>query len=280
MYKAGVTPVVKAGGARLRPAVHGGFAWAVLVWAVGTSTPAPVQAQAQSRDEQAKAHFQSGTLYFDRGEYEHAVREFRAAHELSGRHPLLYNLYLAHERLGEYAEAAATLERYLDETGEHAQRETLESRLASLKRRAEQQAAGDEPDAPLDGAPEADVEGQPAEAAPSRAMPLPAWVAFGVGAAGLATFAVAGGLALAEDRSLAGSCGADAGRTCTGDDLARLNRRTTAADVGLGLGVAGAVTGLVLWLVLRDRPSERERDTAWGPWLPPGGAGISAQGRF
>jgi tetratricopeptide (TPR) repeat protein len=239
-------------------------AWA-LALALATVAVTGEPARAQSTDEQAQAHFQSGTLYFDRGEYEHAVREFEAAYELSGRVPLLYNLYLANERLGQYGQAASALERYLDQTEDVPTRDSLEARLATLERRAAQQAAGEDPDqGATDGA----------------AMPLPAWIAFGVGAAGLATFAVAGGLALAEDRSLAARCGPDAGRTCTGDDVARLDRRNTTADVGLGIGVAGAVTGLVLWLVLRDRGADRRTGTAWGPWLPPGGAGLSAQGRF
>jgi tetratricopeptide (TPR) repeat protein len=209
------------------------------------SLVAPNIASAEEGDEAARVHFQSGTRYFDRGEYEAAIREFTAAFELSGRPQLLYNLYLAHERLGQIREAAETLAAYLDQVEEVEGRARLEARLETLRRRV----------AKLD-AEEAAAragEGEPATEPRRGGMPLPALVSFGAAGAGFVTFAVAGGLALAEDSSLADRCGANAGRTCTPSDLDKLGRRTTAADVGIAVTAVGAAAGLVLYFVLRDR---------------------------
>jgi len=85
-------------------------------------------------------------------------------------------------------------------------------------------------------------------------MPLPALVAFGAGGAGLVTFAIAGGLALGEDRALADRCNG----SCSESDLSKLDRRTTVADVGIAVAAAGVATGLVLFFVLRDRKKEPE----------------------
>lgn len=198
--------------------------------------------RADSNDEAARIHFQSGTRYYERGDYEDAVREFRAAYELSGRPQLLYNLYLAHERLGHYREAAQALGGYLEQAPEVEDRERLEHRLENLRRRV---AAMDEEEAA--GSPAAST------ATRERAMPMPALASFAAAGGGLVIFAVSGALVLAEDGALADRCGANAGRLCTDADLEGLRRRTIAADVGLAVTAAGLVTGLVLHFVLRDR---------------------------
>jgi tetratricopeptide (TPR) repeat protein len=215
----------------------------------------PASSRADAGDEAARVHFQSGTRYFDRGEYEAAIREFSAAHELSGRPQLLYNLYLAHERLGQYPEAAETLAGYLEQVEEIESRERLELRLENLRRRVAAMEREREADAPG-----AEISLEPAPE-PQRGMPLPALISFGVAGAGLVTFGVAGGLAISEDRALAGLCGADAGQACTDAQLAKLNRRTTVADLGLAVTAAGVAAGLVLYFVLRDRdaPSSTSR---------------------
>ncbi|MFT5358585.1 MAG: tetratricopeptide (TPR) repeat protein [Polyangiales bacterium] len=76
---------------------------------------AQAQAQAPNQDEQARTHFDSGNLHFDRGSYEEAKLEFEAAFRLSGRRALLYNVFISAERLGEFAEAVAYLEDYLED---------------------------------------------------------------------------------------------------------------------------------------------------------------------
>lgn len=247
----------------------------LVLAAAGMAAAAPARAQEGSedrRDQQARAHFQSGTLYFDRGEYEDAAREFEAAYELSGRSALLYNIYLARERLGDFERAADTLAKFLEDADEVSNRDSLEARLERLRERVREDRASEPPEPEAQGAPEGDAGGE--------LLPLPAWIAFGVGAAGLVTFAVAGGMALGEDSDLAGSCGADAGRTCTAAQVKRLDRLTTTADVGLALGLAGAATGLLLMFILDADGDERSPSTAAAPWFGPDGAGATARIRF
>lgn len=103
-------------------------------------------ASAQDTDERARTHFQSGTAYFDAGNYESGLREFQEAYDLSGRPGLLYNLYLCEERLGHLPEAATHLERYLAEVEDLGERRgVLEQRLENIRRRAaEEQREADE----------------------------------------------------------------------------------------------------------------------------------------
>jgi hypothetical protein len=79
--------------------------------------------------------------------------------------------------------------------------------------------------------------------APSHAPPLTSAIAFGVGAAGFATLAVAGILAKRKMSDL------DACRPrCARSDVDDAERKATIANVGLVVGIAGALTGGGLWL--------------------------------
>jgi hypothetical protein len=228
-------------------------------------------AHAQPAEEDiARAHFQAGSGYFDTGDYEAAVREFERAYALSPHPQLLYNLYMANERLGDWAEAARYLQEYLRSAEDVTNREALEARLAHLKRRSEPKpvaSAEPVPAASAQPVPAATPEQPPASAAAaepaSDAEPghserfVAALASFGVAAAGAITFGVAGGLALKEDRALAGRCGRDAGQHCSDADLNPLETRSTVADAGLGVLVVGSVVGVaLLWL---DRRAEKAR---------------------
>ncbi len=233
----------------------------------------PVEAQTSQADAAAQRHFLSAQAYFERGEYDAAAREFRAAHALSGRPGLLFNIHLAEERLGHFAEAAAMLERFLAEQSEIEDRELLEARLRSLRERAAEAAQTTER---TDAAPEVPAPPVAVDARRGRSrMPTGSIVAFAVGGAGVAAFAVAGGLALAEDRDLADRCGVDAGRRCTDGELAVLERRSRTADVSLALGLGAAATGLVLFFVLDD-----EQPPPVSAFVSTTGAAVSFQRRF
>lgn len=246
--------------------------WVVVVGMVVFGSGAVATAQG-SMDAIARAHFEAGSLYFERGDYGEAIAEFSRAYEISQRTELLYNLYLAYERDGQLANAIDALSRYLDAIGEIENRDTLTARLANLRRRASGTTApsteptdGSEPridsDADTttrDPDPSTDPDGDDPPASDSGRSRTPTFVALGVAGAGIASFGIAGGLALAKDRSLASSCGRDAGRTCSADEVAPLRRRTIAADVGAAIAVAGTATFVVLLLVDGDddAPSSR-----------------------
>src|SRR5204862_7659608 len=75
--------------------------------------------------------------HFEAGEYEQALAEFRAAFDRSGRLALAYNVGLCYERLGQYADAADWLDRYLPAVTDAAERSVLTRRSENLRRRAE-----------------------------------------------------------------------------------------------------------------------------------------------
>jgi tetratricopeptide (TPR) repeat protein len=108
--------------------------------AADADSPPADSLPADEGEQRARAHFEVGSERFDAGDYPAAAAEFRAAYELSGRPELLFNLYIAHERLGDLGPAAEYLERYLDE-GTPAERETaLRTRLANLRERQQNEA--------------------------------------------------------------------------------------------------------------------------------------------
>ncbi len=126
-------------------------------------------------------------------------------------------------------------------------------------------------------APTTPAPGAPASTpAPDVTGPM---VVLGLAAAGLLTFAVAGGMALGENSRLGDLCGATAmaPRTvgsCTDAELSDLHTMTAIADVGWITGAAGAAVGLI-WLAvaLSSRPTA-EQAMRIAPWASANGGGV------
>lgn len=78
---------------------------------------------------------------------------------------------------------------------------------------------------------------------PSHAPPLGSFIAFGVGAAGFATLVVAGTLASSKMSDLD-----ECRPRCAQSDVDDAETKATIANVGLVVGIAGALTGGGLWL--------------------------------
>jgi len=141
------------------------------------------------------------------------------------------------------------------------------------------------PPAPASSSPETEATG-----APGR---LPLYIAVGVGAAGLATGAIAGGIALAQKTKLSSEC---PGSACSGDGQTTLSRAGTAADVstvGFIVGGVGAATAAMIWWlspktaapVARAGAGESTPGKSRGgalshvrvtPWIAPNGGGVFA----
>jgi hypothetical protein len=238
---------------RLVWALAGGW---LLLGALGA------RAQPAADEDIARAHLQAGSGYFETGDYEAAVREFERSYALRPDPQLLFNLYAAHERLGDWPEATRCLQEYLRTADDVPNRPALEARLANLKKRlAPTPATPAQPAAEPVGAAEQPLEPapQPTEAhEPGRSERFVAALAsLAVAGAGAVTFGVAGGLALKEDRSVAERCGRDAGRTCSDGALSALQTRSLVADVGLSVLVVGSLVSITLfWL---DRRAEASR---------------------
>src|SRR5260221_12106667 len=123
---------------------------------------------AQSDDENARRHFESGAAYLQQSDNDNALREFQAAYSLSKRPALLLNIANVYERMGKPKDAVEALTKYLAEDPKATDRTTQETRIANLKKRAE---AGDTtpPPAASASAPPVQSAAPPTSASP----PLP-----------------------------------------------------------------------------------------------------------
>lgn len=236
-------------------------------------------ASAQTDDERARAHFEAGTSYFNEGEYADALREFNRSYDLSHRPELLYNIALTHQFLGEPAEAARQLRAFLAAVQDVPNREALEHRVEALERQA---AGGEvaETDTP-EGEPAPVEAPSSASASPSSGTDLtvPAIISFAVGGAGLALFAVGGGLALDGYGALQRGCGAT--NACDDADVGDVRLYAGLADVGIAVAGVGVITGVVLLLV-SGGGSSGEAATAHNltvtPWASTSSAGVLVGG--
>ncbi len=238
-------------------------------------------------DDRARAHFVLGRSQYDGGEYAASIEQFEAAFEISGRSALLFNLYQAHHRNGDLAEAIDYLDRYLasDAQVTDADRTTLTARLENLRAQKAEEDAAAAARAEAEAAEEARrlAELERAQQEASNPVRTAGWVVLAVGAASTAAFGLFAGLALAEDSNLAGTCGADAGAYCSDSELGRLQTLTRAADVSIAVGAAGLVTGLVLLLVSRpdaDDAGGEQTTFRLEPSLSAQRAGLSVRGTF
>ncbi|MFO0708232.1 MAG: tetratricopeptide repeat protein [Sandaracinus sp.] len=255
----------------------------------GSSSPG---AQITDLDERARVHFQAGTDYFERGDYEAALRELELAHQMSPRPALLYNLGSCLERMGRLDDAADRLEQYVAEA-HPADGAAISERAQRLRARARAVAGGSSESRPDTGSdsrsdtgsdsrsdtgsdsrsdtgsdgrsdtgsdsPSDSPSGDPSDAGSGagsgRTPHVASWITLGVGAAALAGFAVLGGLALAEDGALETRCGT----SCTRDDVGTLEGLAIGADVSLAVGLVLAATGVVLALSTDEGSPETPR---------------------
>lgn len=250
---------------------------------------------AAQNDTEARVHFDSGALYYEEARYAEAVEEFRRAFELSERIGLLFNMSQCYERMGDLDNAVVHLERYIAGSEESATRAVQERRLTNLRAtrdaaqaRAEaaaaEVAAAERAAAQRSAAeaarPEATGESRQAPGETSTTMRRLSIALLGVGGAGLVTFGVAGGLALSEDRRLAEDCIDQFGNpSCAAGADTALNRRSLIADIGLGVGIAGAAAGLVLLLMNRSSGDETNH-VQIAPSLDTHSGGVTLQGAF
>lgn len=246
-----------------------GLAVAALCVAGALGSPAKVQAQ-----ERARLHFEAGASYYEAGDYEDALREFRRSYELSHEPKLFYNFSLCNQQLGRYEQAAEDLERYLGEVTDIENRANLERRLLNLRERVStgEGERGTDEDEPLEEDDAGDEESE------GLAISPVAIAGFAAGGAGAVMLGVFGGLALAEKGDLDSDPCADT-RTC---DASGLRTKAVLADVGLGLMVVGAALGVVFLFVGGDDGDEDEASARWtlSPSVTRTGGGLSAQGVF
>ncbi len=109
---------------------------------------------------------------------------------------------------------------------------------------------------------------------PDYEPPAASWVAFGIGTAGFVTLAVAGGLAATGMSELE-----DCKPFCEPALASETETRATVANVGLAIGLAGALTGGTIWLVhAATQGGDASTDVAFS--VTPFGGHAAVRARF
>ncbi len=247
--------------------------WVCLASAL-TILPAAPSAAQDGDDNRARLHFEAGRSYYEEGAYEQALEEFSRAYGLSHRPALLSNMANCEDRLGRWAEAADHLQEYATtlEAGSQ-ERSILERRIENLRTRASA-AQRPEPAAPSTATPS--TTGTAATVQASDGLLVPSIVAFGVGGAGIAAWAVLGAMALGEQATIANGCGAT--RSCTPAQVEPMDNLALAADISLVTGIVGVAVGAVLLLV--DPPHGASPTAMIVPVASPRAAGVALTGAW
>jgi len=212
-------------------------------------------AGAQTDDENARRHFESGAAYLQQSDYDNALREFQGAWALSKRPTLLLNIATVYERMGKLREAVDSLETYLKavpppKDGEPAERGatdrgTVEVRIVNLKKRIDAERPPP-PVASSSAAPAAPAAPPAPAAAPARTV---AWIAFGVAGASAAGAVVTGVVAKGKYDDAKSTCAP----SCDDATVSSVKSAALVSDLFAGAAVVGA--GIGTWLWLRATPS-------------------------
>lgn len=268
--------------------------------------------------EQAKAEYEKGKKAYRLGQFDEAAVAFEAAYEKSGLPDILYNIGLSHMRwydvdpdIGHLRKAKVVFQNYVielqknPELGDLSEAEELIKQIdEKIAAHEEREAAGGggggdvgggggTPTTPVDHGPD-----------PGKKLRLGGYIAMGVGGAFIIGGVVSGvvlGLKGQEfEENLSNAYGERNELGCTtGDarpecdainseiDVYRNNGRTAnglAVGLGItfgGLGLAGVVTGAVLFLQGNKKTKAwEERQVSFTPTWTRDGAGLAISGRF
>ena len=235
-------------------------------------------------DREARNLFEAGQDAFDSGNYERALDYFERAHALTQRAGFLYNIATTADRMRADQRALEAYRAYLEAEPDTERRAEVEARITFIEGLL-RPPPPPEPEPEPAPAPVVEVVVRAPPPAPPPPEPSgvhPAGVVTLIGSGLLfASFGVFGGLSLAEDGRLAGTCGRDVGATCSDAQVADLRLYNMIADASWISGSVAAVVGLALVLAL---PSEGGGSTgeqmALVPWAHPAGAGTTWVGRW
>lgn len=236
---------------------------------------------------EARRLFVEGDAHYKAGRYALAAERFIKAFELSGKPALLFNLANTYERAGNYEKAAHYLRMYLD-GGEVHDPASVRARLQRLELAViEQKKSDDDAGTTQPSTPAATATGDTSAATRKQPSRVPYYVVGGGVAVGAAT-AIIFGLRASSDRSEIDALCVDQGGgvICPPQAESHLSserRNALISDIGIGVAAASVATGLVYYLVTRDRGASREserRALSFVPSASSDGLGVVAVGRF
>lgn len=214
-------------------------------------------------DELARRHFESGAAYFEQGEYDSALREFRKSYELSKRPEILLNIATVHERLANLPAAIVALNGYLKTPQAPDKLATIGLRRDNLKKRLDEQrktdaaAATPPPVAPNEKPAESEPRSEQTPAPTPEAEPqgpnrIPAYVLFTVAGASAAGAGLTGVFANAEFEDLKDRCAPN----CSDGDVGGARTLSTVSTILTGAAVVSAGLGVVFWLSSDDEDGQ------------------------
>ncbi len=250
----------------------------------GFGAPAHAQGQdtAGDQDTRARELFENGARLYDEGLYEEAIAAWQAAHDLSKKPLLLFNIANALERIGKYQQALDHLNQYRA-LAPSSERDTLERRMRNIERRIEEEKANGSVDPIAAASQPVQVKSTSTRAASTG--PHPAGIGLVVGgAAGLAVGGVFGGLALRERASARALCvdGADGTTLCPATAKEHLDSDRSwslGGDIAFAAGGVALGAGVIILIVEATSPAKTAA-LRFTPSVGPGGAAVLLQGRF
>jgi tetratricopeptide (TPR) repeat protein len=86
-----------------------------LAW--GTVPATEVQAQSQSKADEARVRYEKGVELHTEGDFQSALIEFKRSYEVVPNYHVLYNIGQVYFQLADYANALRTFQQYLDDGG-------------------------------------------------------------------------------------------------------------------------------------------------------------------
>jgi tetratricopeptide (TPR) repeat protein len=244
---------------------------------------------AQTDDENARRHFESGAAYLQQSDNEDALREFQAAYALSKRPPLLLNIAAVYERMGKPDQAIEALNHYLEADPSSADRTTIETRIANLKKRAEGAAPSEPPKPanpptppppvatpPVGGAPTQGVEPPAEPKEPVAPQRTPAYIAFGAGGAAAIGAVITGIIAKSKFDDASNTCKPN----CADSKVDPVKSMALVSDILTGVAVVGVGVGAVLFFTAKSEGAPPSRAPALSAGVSPSAARIDATWRF
>lgn len=238
---------------------------AACALALGCASPAAADDSAPPVTPTAADHYQRGMTHYNLGEFDAAVREFKAAYELSQAPELLFNVAQAYRLAEDHKQALFFYDAYLRLRPDAENRADVEAWIAASRkllddqRQLQQSPPQDAipPATPPPAAPEPVVAAPVARDVEAHGRPQLRTAGLVVGAAGVASGAAAIYFGLHarghwnEITELSRSRGTWSDHHA---DVERSARRSERLALVTGIvGIAATVTGGVLWYVGRDR---------------------------